>query len=176
MIGLYNGLCSKEWTGSCSGSQYISGIPYGKQTEEDALFYEDGYKGVRGYLTEGRYLVFESNGYALSNPEDDGSSVSASEATTSHDSVNHRWVLHATTAEGTTFKISSAVDGKYMSQDSSLAKSVDDAETYKIVYFGSSQYTIQKEDGTYLNIGASGSVTLDQEATPYSIFSVTYNS
>jgi phospholipase C len=131
---------------------------------------------VRGYLTEGRYLVFESNGYALTNSQGSGNEIEVTEATSSHRSINHRWVLHATTQEGTTFKISSAVDSSYVAQDGSLSDSASDAETYNIVYVGGSQYTLQKGDGTYLNIATDGSLTSGQQAIPYSIYSVTYHS
>ncbi len=176
IIGLYNGLCSVEWTGSCSGSEYVSGIPYGQQTEENSLVYEDGFKGVRGYLTEGRYLVLESNGYALSNPSDGTKQFGTTPVTAQHESKSQRWVLHALEAEGTTFNITSAVDGLYISQHSSLSASVTGAEVYNVTYVGNSQYVMQKENGKYLNIQAGGVLSFDSTPIPYSIFSVTYNS
>jgi phospholipase C len=36
-------------------------------------------------------------------------------------------------------------------------------------------YTLQKENGDYLNIAADGSLSFDTKAVPYSVFSVTYN-
>ncbi|KAH8892840.1 non-hemolytic phospholipase c [Thozetella sp. PMI_491] len=176
LIGLYNAFCSKQYSGACSGSGYIAGIPYGNQTEEEALFFEDGFKGVRGYLTEGRYLVFESNGYALSNPNDDQKQFTASPATAGHDSINQRWVLHGIAAEGTEFNITSVVDGKYISQHSSLSTSVTGAQTYNISYVGNSQYILQKENGKYLNIKSDGTLSFDSQPTPYNVYSVTYHS
>lgn len=176
IIGLYSGLCAKEWTGSCSGSQYVSGIPYGEQTEEDALFFEDGFKGVRGNLTEGRYLVFEANGYAISNPGSTDKQFTTATSTANHDDIKQRWVLHAVAEEGTLFRISSALDGMYISQHSSLSKSVSGAEIYNIVYIGSSQYTLQKENGAYLNIESDGSLSFTSHPVAYNIYSVTYHS
>ncbi|KAH8648435.1 putative hemolytic phospholipase C precursor [Xylariales sp. PMI_506] len=172
LIGLYNGLCSIEWTGSCSGSEYIAGIPYGNQTEEDALFFEDGFKGVRGYLTEGRYLVFESNGYALTNSN---SGLAATAATSSHNDIRQRWVLHATTQEGTTFNVNSAADDLYITKSTTLASGTGDADVLDITYIGNSQYVIKRQDGTYLNIGSNGHITSDAKATPYNVYSVTYH-
>lgn len=42
--------------------------PYGTQTEANSLITETGFKRVRGYLTEGRYLVFENGNMALTSP------------------------------------------------------------------------------------------------------------
>jgi phospholipase C len=141
---MYSGFCALEWSGSCSGSEYVTGIPYGNRTEGNSLFYEDGFKSVRGYLAEGHYPVFESNSYALSNPNNTAKQFEATAATASHDSINQRWVLYGLSAEGTTFNTTSAVDGEYISQHSSLSVSVTGAEVYDITYIGSSQYILQK--------------------------------
>ncbi|RDW63537.1 hypothetical protein BP6252_11082 [Coleophoma cylindrospora] len=176
IIGMYSGFCSVEWTGSCSGSEYVAGIPYGNQTEKDSLVYEDGFKGVRGYLTEGRYLVFESNGYALSNPSDSRNQFSTALATATHEAIAQRWVLHALATEGTEFHIKSAVNSMYMSQQSSLSASVSDAEIYNVTYVGSSQYVMQRANGDYLNIKPNGGLSFNSWPVPYKIYSVTYNS
>ncbi|KAF8849972.1 putative hemolytic phospholipase C precursor [Acephala macrosclerotiorum] len=175
IIGMYSGFCDIEWTGSCSGSEYVTGIPYGNQTEENSLVYENGYRGVRGYVAEGHYLVFESNGYALSNPNTTQKQFTATPAAAPCDSISQRWVLHAQTAEGSTFNISSAVDGLYISQHSSLSLSTSGAEVYNITYVGSSQYILQKENGEYLNIQPGGGLSFDPTPIPYNIWSVTYN-
>ena len=163
-----------EWTGSCSGSEYVEPIPYGNQTEEEALFFEDGFKGVRGYLTEGRYLVLEANGHALTNPEVN-KQFTTTRATSTHDSLEQRWYLHALTEEGTTFYIRSAVDGMYISQHSSLSESESGAETYNITYLGGLEYALQKENGKYLNIDSDGSLSFDSEPIGYKLYSVTYH-
>jgi phospholipase C len=172
---MYSGFCAVEWTGSCSGSEYVAGIPYGNQTEENSLVYEDGFKGVRGFLNEGHYLVFESNGYALSNPNNTLKQFEATPATSTHDSINQRWVIHGIAKEGTRFNITSAVDGHYISQHSSLSISVTGAEVYNITYLGNSLYTLQKENEDYTNINTDGTLSFDSTPIPYTIFSVTYN-
>jgi phospholipase C len=175
IIGMYSGFCDVEWTGSCSGSQYVSGIPYGNQTEANSLIYENGFKGVRGAINEGHYLVFEANGYALSNPSDGTKQFGATKATAAHDAKSQRWVIHGVAEEGAAFKITSAVDGLYISQHSSLSVLVSGAEVYNVVYIGNSQYTLQKENGHYLNIVADGTISFDSKPVPYGVYSVTYN-
>ncbi len=149
-------------------------IPYGNQTEENSLIYEDGYKGVRGSLTEGRYLVFQSNGYALSIIPGE-THFNATIATPSHESKNQRWVIHGLAEEGAVFNITSAVDGSYMAHKSSRSTDISDAESYNITYIGSSLYTMQKSNGHYMNINPDGTLAWDSQSIPYSVFSVTYN-
>jgi len=173
---MYSGYCAVEIGGSCSGSNYVTGIPYGKQTEENSLVYEDGYRGVRGYLAEGHWLVFESNGYALSNPNNTDKQFTATPVAAPYDSINQRWVIHGLAAEGTLFNITSAVDDSYISQHSSLSTSATGAEVYNITYIGSSQYIVQKENGKYLNIQPGGSLSFDSTPIPYNVWSVTYHS
>lgn len=172
---MYSGFCDIEWTGSCSGSEYVTGIPYGNQTEANSLVYENGFKGVRGALNEGHYLTFEANGYALSNPSDGSKQFKATPATAAHDAKAQRWVVHGIAEEGTLFNITSAVDGTYISQHSSLSVSVSGAEVYNIAYVGASKYTLQKENGDYLNIAKDGSLDFESTAVPYSLWSVTYD-
>lgn len=172
---MYSGFCSIVWPGTCSGSEYLSPIPYGNQTEEEALFFEDGFKGVRGYLTEGHYLVFEANGYALSNPGS-GRQFTTTKATAAHDDIHQRWVLHDLAEEGTTFRVTSALDGKYLSQSSSLSQLESGAEVYNITYLGNRGYALQEQNGLYLNIQPSGRLALDKEPVGYQLYSVTYHS
>jgi phospholipase C len=175
IIGMYSGFCDIEWTGGCSGSEYVTGIPYGTQTEENSLVYENGFRGVRGYLAEGHYLVFESNGYAITNPNNTLKQFTTTPVTAAHDSIAQRWILHGQAKEGTSFNISSALDGLYISQHSSLSLSDSGAEIYNISYVGSSQYIMQKENGAYLNIQPGGGLSFDSTPIPYNVWSVTYN-
>ncbi|KAJ9156129.1 Non-hemolytic phospholipase c [Pleurostoma richardsiae] len=175
IIGMWNGYCSGNYGGSCSSSQYVVGIPYGNQTEEDALYFEDGFKGVRGNLLEGHYLVFESNGHAITNPGS-SSQFTSTAATAQHEDIHQRWVLHQLATEGTQFYITSAVDGKYISQHTSLATAESGAETYNITYIGGSKYALQKENGKYLNLNADGSISIDSTTTGFNAYSVTYHS
>ena len=166
--------CSQHYSGHCSRGGYAPPIPYGEQTEDDALFFEDGFKRVRGYLTEGHYLVIESNGHALTN-EGVEKQFTATEASDRHDDIHQRWVLHALEEEGTTFHITSALDGKYISQHSSLSNSESGAQVYNITYAGEGEYHFQKENGKYLNIDEEGKLSFDHDPIGYKLFSVTYH-
>jgi phospholipase C len=172
---MWNGYCSPTYGGSCSSNEYYAGIPFGNQTEADALFFEDGFKGVRGGLLEGHYLVFEANGHAVTNPGN-GSQFTATAATAQHEDLHQRWVLHQLAPEGTQFTITSALDGKYVSQHTSLATLASGAETYTIEYLGGSLYSLQKENGDFLNLRADGSISIDSTAVGYNVYSVTYHS
>ena len=174
MIGMYAGFCTKEYGTSCSSDEFYLPYPYGNQTEGDALFFEDGFKGVRGDLTEGRYLTFEANGHALST---DGRSkqFAATKATVGHSDIRQRWVLHALEPEGTSFHIASAANGYYISQHSSLSTLKSGAEVYNITYMGGSKYTLKKENGKYLNIDARGQLSFTSTPIGYNVFSVTYH-
>ena len=172
---MYSGFCDIEWTGSCSGSEYVSGIPYGNQTEEDSLYFEDGFKGMRGYMTEGHYLVFEYKGYALTNHGGNSNSLATSKATSCHDAKSQRWVLKALTAEGTTFNIHSAVDGRYLTTGSTFITNAKDAEAYNITYLGSGEYAIQAANGVYLEINGAGKLKYSKEPIGFSVYSVTYH-
>ena len=130
---------------------------------------------MRGYMTEGRFLVFESNGHALSNPSDGTKQFEATASSANHDILAQRWIVHALSEEGTLFQITSAVDGKYLSQHNSLSDSVSGAEVYNITFIGNSQYVLQKENGDYTNIQSDGALEFVSKPTPYTIWSVTYS-
>jgi phospholipase C len=82
------------------------------------LSFEDGFKECVGNLTEGRYLVFEASGFALMNPSSDPlqqGSMTLGSASEDHSSKNQRWVVHYSQGEESgIFKISSALDGRWM--------------------------------------------------------------
>lgn len=174
-IGMYNGLCHVEWTGSCGGSQYVSGIPYGNQTEEDSLYFEDGFKGMRGYMTEGHYLVFERKGYALTNAGSSSNALTTSEASPTHNSKNQRFVLKALSPEGTTFNIYSALDNRYLTIGNTFTTSAADAEAYNITYLDNGEYAIQAASGQYLVINSSGKLKYEKKPEAFTIYSVTYH-
>jgi phospholipase C len=161
-------------------------IPYGPANEaiNPSTLSEEGFKIVRGYLTEGRYLVFEMNGYALTNNGASANAITATPATAQHERIRHRWVVHASggtainggTGAGT-FDITSAVDGRYIADHTSLAKVKSGAESYTIVDLGNGQgYTLAKENGKYLIIDESGNISITKEAIGFQLYSVTYQS
>ncbi len=147
-------------------------IPYGPENEAlvPSTLSEDGFKTVRGYLTEGRYLVFEMNGYALTNPSPTATDFTATPATLTHNAKNQRWVLHATGGTATdggvgagTFTVTSALDGRYIKSHTSAD-------------FGNGLgYTLVKENGKYLNINSDGVIDIiGTIPVGFQVYSVTY--
>lgn len=117
---------------------------------------EDGFKEVVGYLTEGRWLVFEQGGYVTTNTGSGASDITLTTATANHEIRTHRWVIHAQGGAPTdggqinygTYFLASAVDGRYLASHTSLSKSVNGAETYKISFLGNGRgYSLQKRMG-----------------------------
>lgn len=142
-------------------------VPYGTQNEKDALATEQGFKKVRGNPTEGRYLTFEMNGQALTNSR---GHLTASRATSSHNSKAQRFVLHQS---GSQFSISSAVDDSTVS-GTNLRKG-GDAATYTISDLGNGKgYTIQSK-GQYLSVDRRGRVSTSRFPAAFTIYSVSYD-
>jgi phospholipase C len=139
---------------------------------------------VRGYLTEGRYLTFELNGYALTNAGSSATDITATFVTSDHSSINQRWVVHATGGsaveggEGAgTFLISSAVDGRYVADHTSLSTARSGAETYTIEVLGNvGGYSLMKENGKYLTVDGNGTLGIYGQVSGWKLFSVTYQS
>ncbi|KUL88089.1 hypothetical protein ZTR_04075 [Talaromyces verruculosus] len=150
-------------------------VPYGKQTLEEALYFEDGYKQVIGSLTEGRYLTFEYNGYALTNPASKGK-VTATKATSKHDSKNQRWVIHG--SDGT-FQISSALDGRFIGKNGTLVAASEQAKSaanFEITFEAGKGYSVQYSGGKYLTIKSNGKVdAAANSAVDYEVYSVSYH-
>ncbi|KAK5996821.1 Phospholipase C C [Cladobotryum mycophilum] len=78
---------------------------------------EKGFKPIRGKLTEGRFLVFEMFGAALS--QIGGRFVGLSRATSSHDSYSQRWIVHALEIGGDDFRVTTC-SGLYICSGGSL--------------------------------------------------------
>lgn len=151
-------------------------VPYGKQKESTALYTESGFKSVRGMLTEGRYLVFEAEGYAIAAS---GSWAVAAKATTMHDRKSQRWVIHQTVDGGagaTQVTVSSAIDGRYMAHGGRLTSDKSKAEALKVVDMGNGKgYTLQDaRNGQYLSISRHGKLEFGWTKSAFSIYSVTY--
>lgn len=151
-------------------------MPYGKQTLEDSLYFEDGYKQVIGSLTEGRYLTFEYNGYALTNPAPTKDKVTATKTTSKHDSKNQRWVIHG--SDGT-FQISSALDGRFIGKNGKLVAASEQARSaanFEITFEAGKGYSVQYSGGKYLTIKSNGKVDAEaNSAVDYEVYSVSYH-
>jgi phospholipase C len=125
-------------------------VPYGNQSNKtNTLWFEEGYKEVIGYLTEGRYLTFEYSGRALTNPGH-ASHVSITRALADHSDKHQRWVIHYTAdEESQIFQISSALDGKWIGDRGALVTAQSKAANIKITFLGNGKgYSLQYEDGS----------------------------
>ncbi|TVY16834.1 Phospholipase C 3 [Lachnellula arida] len=160
--------------------------PFGPENEnsDPSNLSEQGFKPVRGYLTEGRYLVFEMNGYAVTAGPN-ATDITGTEATSDHRGKNQRWVVHATGGTATgggqgsgTFVLSSAADGRFLADHTSLARDRSGAETYTIADMGNGKgYSLMKENGKYLSISTNGTIDIvSGGAEGFQVFSVTYQS
>jgi phospholipase C len=148
-------------------------IPYGQQKENTSLISEKGFKSVRGYLTEGRYLTFEAAGYALSNPGASATALNATKSTASHDDVAQRWIIHETATDSRLYTVNSAVDGRFIGANLTLVNEKE-AMVHNITYLGGGKgYRVQGSDGKYMSIGAAGKLNLGSSGRQFAIYSVT---
>jgi len=131
---------------------------------------------MRGNLTEGRYIVFEMGGYALTNPGSPATDFTATKATSTHDDIAQRWVVHSLSDEGNTFTISSAKDKRYIGAHTGLVNNSSGAETYTVTFAASQGYALQKENGKYLSIDSTGTVQVYSDISYFAAYSVTYSS
>lgn len=156
-------------------------VPYGQQSNvSDALWFEEGYKEVVGYLTEGRYLVFEKSGYALTNAGN-ATRISSSRTGSGYGDKKQRWVIHYSGGQQSgVFHISSALDGKWLGPKGTLLSSNQGSQAadVKITFVGNGQgYTLQYADSTPIEIDSKGALTLQRRETSeegYKVWSVSY--
>lgn len=159
-------------------------VPYGNQDNvNNTLFFEDGFKQVVGYLTEGRYLVLEKAGSALTN-EARRDYLAVTPATELHDAMAQRWVIHYTAdEESEIFTLSSALDGRWLGPRNMLVDSSQssDAEPVRITFLGNGNgYTLQYVNGgEYIDVDHRGHLMMRDAPRPplegFQIFSVSYH-
>ena len=135
-------------------------IPYGKQSASTSLATEQGFKQVRGQLTEGRYLTFEMNGYALTNPTK--GDLTTTTSTANHETLNQRWILHQSGSQANKFDVPSVVNGKYIA-----GLAIDCLPD-------GTGYSLSLNDG-YLSIDSSGGIAKSSQPAGFQIFSVSYS-
>ena len=171
-----------EWDGSvyCEAqhANTTPPIPYKESSvgddaaikSEAAKLSQKGFKKARGRLTEGRYLTFETGGFALSNAGNASSSLEASEAVGGHDKAGQLWVLHQDDAGLNWFAVNSKADGRWLDEDLSLVDDEAKAANVTIEYGGPTGYTLNI-GGKNLGI-ADGKVSTDVGSS-FEVFSVT---
>lgn len=168
-LGTYNGYAVCEATYPTQRPP----PPYGNQTPANSLISEEGFKAVRGQLTEGRYLVFEAFGYAVTN---NGGILGASKASPRHDVKTQRWVIYEKEAGGDSFTVSSAIDGKFIGAGLELISGGDGAQSLEFTDMGNGKgYSVKTTDGKYFGLGIDGKIGVGGSRIGFSIFSVTYN-
>lgn len=149
-------------------------VPYGKQSEEEALRVESGYKPVRGDLSEGRYLTFEAHGHALSHSSD---RLGTSKAHPKHNHDDQLFVVHWQGSEprDNRFKIASpGRHPRYITSSLKLTKNSKKAAVFKITDLGNGKGHTVTEEGSkkQLSISEDGTVAHANHGT-FSVFSVT---
>lgn len=153
-------------------------VPYNEANANQnmTLATEEGFKPVRGALTEGRYLTFEFSGFALSNSH---GRIGFSRASSTHNDIHQRWVLHQVgDADSHVFTISSALDGTYITNRLSLSSSKSNAQQFTMTYLGNGNGYTASFGGQTLTMGAGQSLAASTR-TPsqgFDIYSVTYHS
>lgn len=150
-------------------------VPYGASNAQQNVssLVEQGFKQVRGNLTEGRYLTFETSTLALANS---GKKLTCTSKSSQHNSVSQRWVLHpAATPTDAIFTISSALDGTYIGSAGTLTKSANKAAKFTMDYTASgSSYALSRKAGMFLQCGKSVKDVAASAASAFEIFSVNY--
>lgn len=165
-------------------SQTRPPVPYGEQGNlSDSLFFEDGYKEVVGYLTEGRYLVFSKNGYALRG-QNKRWDLDTGKPGHLYDKKENRWILHYTEdEESEIFTLENALDGRWLGPRGELQapEARSSASQIRITFLGNGLgYTLRYiEGGDYLDIDSLGNLVLHNSDSGldqgFSVVSVTYH-
>ncbi|KAI1323731.1 phosphoesterase family-domain-containing protein [Xylariaceae sp. FL0255] len=145
-------------------------VPYGIQTEANALFTEQGFKTVRGDLTEGRYLIFEMNGYSLTLMN---GAVTGTRAISRHDAPSQRWVAHQ--VGGNQFTFTSAVNERYLVANGSITSSASSATVFLVSDLGNGRGHALYSDGEYLSLASNGKLAPRKQALGFELYSVTYD-
>ena len=140
---------------------------------------------VRGALTEGRFLVFESGDHALTF-DNNSRGLKSVPAAASHDDPSQRLILHATAPPpATTFNIQFAgsSDMGFVGRDLKESKSIQEAAVFNITDLGFGKgYTVQQVSsgsgggqGQFFSLAqGQGVVAMDHESQArFSVFSVT---
>lgn len=149
-------------------------VPYtGNGVIDDmASVVEKGFKPVRGKLTEGRWLTFETDGNALSHSSD--SSVDLDDASPDHDSEDQRWIVNVQELGGTEFTLQTASKDYYICDDLKLCEDESDALVFDVSFVAGKGYQFTTESDGALVV-SDGSVSLeDDDGSYWSAFSVNY--
>ncbi|KAK2616742.1 hypothetical protein QQS21_000354 [Conoideocrella luteorostrata] len=136
---------------------------------------EKGFKAIRGQLTEGRYLVLETQGYSLTNAGCKATTrATVTKSTPSHEKAPHRWVAHAAKLGGNVFSLQSVTNKKYLCKDGSLCDDGKSAEWFAVRFVPGRGYSWQQQDGMKYLSAEDGRLNFASDAAYWKIFSVSY--
>ncbi len=199
------GSLSGPWVGpsKCMGG-YSHGnrpdVPYGPQNANEDMnnLVEDGYKEIRGAITEGRYIVIESNGVGLGRTKD--GKVVGIAASDKHDDKSQRWIITNSDGDrfGKSFYIQSASDSNFVTSNGALTKDQSQAQAFIFEYEpGTATHTLRRAgagNGEYVSVAKRankkrdnkkrankkcrdiGDVNFAGSKTSYKIYGVNYRS
>ena len=172
-------------------------VPYGPENANaaPARLVEEGYKQVRGSLTEGRYLTFEMDGYGLAHEGTELGNLTTCKSTPGHEDIRQRWIIHLVGEQGgSAFNLQSAFDLSYISINQTLVASQNDAQVFEIIDLGNGKgyRLVTKMPAGSIDDGRSelrtcfierqslsvrkGVVGLGRNSRGWKVFSVTYQS
>jgi phospholipase C len=176
----------KNNKGDWDGSSYCQSqhketrppVPYtGNGAIEDMeTVVNDGFKSIRGKLTEGRYLTFELLGAALTAQNcGPNKRVNLTPATAKHEKKSQRFVVHAVEAGSEDFTITSVASGDYICNGGKLCSNNDDAVTFTITFAPSKGYSLEvKGTGKFLGANSDNSTTFESGLLHWQVYSVNY--
>jgi phospholipase C len=146
-------------------------------TDNVASLSENGFKAMRGMLTEGRFLVMEMGKDALTVKPNCKGKVQAAPAAVNHDDITQRWVAHVEKIGGDQFRFSSAKDGRFLKSNGRMVapsgpKNVGDLFT--VSFKPSNGYSLENNAGQFLAI-SEGKVVFVDDPAYFSLFSVTFD-
>jgi phospholipase C len=142
---------------------------------------ETGFKTVRGMLTEGRFLVLETDGLALTNPSTCGSGsgsesddLALTRASPQHDRLLQRWVIHAVVIGGDEFTFTSAVDGRYICDGGKLCGDSGKATVFVVDFKPGKGHGFEvKGSGGGFLVASGKKLSFSGEEAFWQVFSVT---
>lgn len=168
------------WTGTSTCQAKYNNrkppVPSGNQSESDALWTEQGFKQLRGALTEGRYLVFqaEESGSCVSRNGDD---LQLHTCGQDYGSKALRYIVHQVgDAFSDLFTLQQVDNGKYIGLDGHPTVDRLSAVQHTISYERGRGYTVYSQgDDSYWCENGTGQLKFCQSPAYFKLFSVTYD-
>ncbi|RCI17139.1 hypothetical protein L249_1867 [Ophiocordyceps polyrhachis-furcata BCC 54312] len=153
-------------------------VPYREEDSrpEMSSLVEPGFKPMRGRLTEGRFLVLEMDGYALTAiPSVKRAFLTRS--TKSHSEPRHRWVAHALKQGGHLFTLRSSSSGPFLccGDEAELCADPKKATVFVVDFEPSKGYSLRVEKTGLYVTAARGAVSLVEDVGHWKFYAVSYS-